>query len=106
MWALEMKAYSINDVAARLGVSRRTIERRIAGGALRTVRTSKRRLAVTAESLVEALGAAEYLRLFRGEHLAQAYEALREAADTLAPIRPDLARRVAEAAKTLLSVGC
>lgn len=101
-----MKAYSINEVAARLGVSRRTIERRIAGGTLRTVRTSKRRIAVTAESLVEALGAAEYLRLFRGEHLAQAYETLREAADALAPIRPDLAQRVAGAAETLLDAGC
>jgi len=101
-----MKVHSINEVAARLGVSRRTIERRIAGGTLRTVRTSKRRIAVTAESLVEALGAAEYLRLFRGERLAQAYEALREAADALAPTHPDLAQRVAGAAETLLDAGC
>jgi excisionase family DNA binding protein len=100
-----MKVYSINEVAARLGVSRRTIERRIADGTLRTVRTSKRCVAVTAESLVEALGAAEYLRLFRGEHLAQAYETLREAADALALIHPDLAQRVAGAAETLLA-GC
>jgi excisionase family DNA binding protein len=105
MWALEMKAYGVHEVAARLGVSRRTIERRIAGGTLRAVRTSKRRIAITAESLVEALGAAEYLRLFRGEHLAQAYETLREAADALAPTHPDLARRVARAAETLLA-GC
>jgi len=101
-----MKVYSINEVAARLGVSRRTIERRIAGGALRAVRTSKRRVAVTAVSLVEALGAAECLRLFRGEHLAQAYETLREATDALAPTHPDLARRVAAAAETLLDAGC
>jgi len=100
-----MKVHSINEVAARLGVSRRTIERRIAGGTLRTVRISKRRIAVTAESLVEALGAAEYLRLFRGEHLAQAYETLREAADALAPIHPDLAQRIAAAAETLRG-GC
>jgi len=100
-----MNAHSVNEVAAKLGVSRRTIERRIAGGTLRTVRTSKRRIAVTAESLVEALGAAEYLRLFRGEHLAQAYETLQEAADALAPTHPDLARRLAAAAETLLS-GC
>jgi excisionase family DNA binding protein len=101
-----MNAYSINEVAAKLGVSRRTVERRIAGGTLRAVRTSKRRVAVTAESLVEALGAAEYLRLFRGERLAQAYETLREAADALAPAHPDLAQRVAAAAETLLDAGC
>jgi len=100
-----MNVHSINEVAARLGVSRRTIERRIKGGTLRTIRTSNRRVAITAESLVEALGAAEYLRLSRGEHLAQAYETLREAADALAPIHPDLAQRIAAAAETLLG-GC
>ena len=103
MWALEMNAHSVNEVAARLGVSRRTIERRIAGGTLRTVRTSKRRIAVTAESLVEALGAAEYLRLFRGEHLAQAYETLREAFDALAKSCPELAQRAEAALQRLIA---
>ena len=100
-----MRHHTIDETAERLRVSRRTIERYIAAGRLRTVRLSQRQLGVTAESLREMLGTAQYLRLFRGDRIADAYETLQEAADALAPIHPDLAQRVAQAVETLLDGG-